>query len=505
LMTTPIEALYDHAIVRTGGTAFIHEDVVCSYYDLVIASEQLARALLSRGVQPGDRIVLHMSNRPEMVFALYACFRIGAIACPMNLRYKAPELREMFQRLRPALYLGDEPLYSTIESIEPEILALEKRFVIGSGQAYKGARPWSALHAGVVLKPLPPLPDEDAPAILLTTSGTTGQPKFVTHTPASLTASTESFAYSHFDGEHIVLNSAPLVHGSGLFTFLACVNSGVAVVLVERFDPDIVLAQIEAHRCTFIGGLPFMFHALLKHQRLRPRKINSLRHCVCVGDVCPIQLQADFEQSFGTPLRSMWGSTEASGPLTYALQPGPTYRIVPGAQVRLVDDSGQTVPQGGVGEFLVRSPEVAAGYWIAPGIIENLAPDGWFHSGDLMQQDENDELWFVGRKKDLIIRGGSNVSPIEVERVLLSHPQVRDAAVFGLPDPVLGQRVAAVVQLQGNGGDATRDKILSTTKMQLADYKVPELLVIVDAVPRNPLGKIDRRALAVSAMSGTAI
>jgi acyl-CoA synthetase (AMP-forming)/AMP-acid ligase II len=173
--------------------------------------------------------------------------------------------------------------------------------------------------------------------------------------------------------------------------------------------------------------------------------------------------------------------------------------------VRLVDDSGQTVPQGGVGEFLVRSPEVAAGYWIAPGIIENLAPDGWFHSGDLMQQDENDELWFVGRKKDLIIRGGSNVSPIEVERVLLSHPQVRDAAVFGLPDPVLGQRVAAVVQLQGNGGDATRDKILSTTKMQLADYKVPELLVIVDAVPRNPLGKIDRRALAVSAMSGTAI
>jgi acyl-CoA synthetase (AMP-forming)/AMP-acid ligase II len=134
-----------------------------------------------------------------------------------------------------------------------------------------------------------------------------------------------------------------------------------------------------------------------------------------------------------------------------------------------------------------------------------LAPDGWFHSGDLMRQDENGELWFVGRKKDLILRGGSQVSPIEVESVLQSHPLVRDAAVFGLPDPVLGQRVAAVLQLQGNFGDATRDKILSTTRMQLADYKVPELLVMVDAVPRNLLGKIDRRALAASATSGTAI
>ncbi len=504
-MTTPIDALYHHAIVRPGGTAFIYEDVVFTYYDLVIGSEQLARALRSRGVQPGDRVVLHMTNRPEMVFALYACFRIGALACPMNLRYKAPELREMFQRLRPSLYLGEESLYFTIAGIEPEILAPEKRFVIGPSQAHRSARPWSAMHGGDVFEPLPPPPDENAPALLLTTSGTTGQPKFVAHTPASLTASTESFAYSHFDGEHIVLNAAPLVHGSGLFTFVACANFGVAVVLVARFDPDIVLDQIERHRCTLFGGLPFMFHALLTQQRLRPRKISSLRHCVCVGDVCPIQLQVDFERSFGTPLRSIWGSTEASGPLTYSSQPGPVYRIVPGAQVRLVDNDGRTVPWGDVGEFLVRGPEVAAGYWVAPGLIESLAPDGWFHSGDLMRQDENDELWFVGRNKDLIIRGGSNVSPIEVERVLLSHPLVRDAAVFGLPDPVLGQRVAAIVQLQRNGGDATRDKILNATRMQLADYKVPESLVIVDAVPRNPLGKIDRQSLAARATSGAAI
>jgi long-chain acyl-CoA synthetase len=505
MMTTPIEALYDYAIIRPGGTAFIHEDEVCTYYDLVTASEELARALLSHGVQHGDRIVLHLSNRREMVFALYACFRIGAIACPMDLRYKTSELRETLHRLRPSLYLGEESLYVDIETIEPDILAPEKRFVIGSRREYKGARPWSTLLAGVVFRRLPPLPDEDTPAIVLTTSGTTGQPKFVTHTPASLMASTEAFAHSHFGEARIVLNSGAMAHGSGLFTFVACVNSGVAVVLVERFDPDIVLDQIEAHGCTSIVGLPFMFQAVLKQQLLRPRKVNSLRHCICIGDVCPISLQADFKQSLGAPLRSVWGSTEASGSLTYALRPGPVYRIVPGVQVRLVDDDGRTVQRGDVGEFLVRGREVATGYWIRPGLIGNLAPDGWFHSGDLMRQDENDELWFVGRKKDLIIRDGSAVSPIEIERVLLSHPLVRDAAVFGLADPVLGQRIAAVVQLQGTASDATDDMILSSAKLQLADYKVPEWLAIVDAVPRDPLGRIDRQTLARGAPLGAAI
>jgi long-chain acyl-CoA synthetase len=504
MMTTPIDALYDRAIISPGGTAFIHRDVVHTYYDLVIASERLARGLLSRGVHPGDRIVLHMSNRPEMVFAFYACLRIGAIACPMNLRYEAAEIREMFQRLRPSIYLGEESLYSAVEGIEPQVLAPAKRFVIGSSQTCKGAMPWSALQAGSVFGRLPTPPShENAPALLLMTSGTTGRPKFVAHTPASLAAIAELSTCSLLDEGHILISAAPLVHGSGLFTLLGCINFGVTVVLVERFDPDVVLDQIEMHGCAGTGGLPFMYHALLKHQRLRPREISSLRYCFCVGDVCPVQLHADFEQTFGKPLRSVWGSTEAAGPLTYTLGPEPVYRIGSGAQVRLADEDGRTVPRGEVGEFLVRGPEIAAGYWIGPGRVENLAPDGWFHSGDLMRQDEGDELWFVGRKKDQIISGGSVVSPVDVERVLLSHPLVRDAAVFGLPDPVLGQRVAAVVALQGNADDATRDKILDAARKQLAYYKVPEVLVVVDAVPRNALGKIDRRALAASANSGT--
>ena len=496
---TPLNALFHQATLHPDGTAFIYNDAVWTYHDLLTDSEQLSRALLARGVRPGDRVVLHMTNRPEMAIALYACFRIGAIACPTNLRFKTAELREILQRLQPALYLGEEQFYSHIEPIEPEILAAEKRFVTGSGAAARSATPWSALfvdNGGA--EPLPPEPSKDAPAVLLTTSGTTGRPKFVTHTPATLSAIMDSFAHLELDAAQTTLNACPMVHGSGLFLFLAAVNCDAVMVMVERFDPDVVLDRIELHGCTWMLGLPFMYDALLEHQRKRPRNVSSLRHCRCVGDICPVQLHMEFEAAFDAPLRNIWAATEVVGAVTEGLRPGPVSRIAPGAQIRVVDEEGRDAPRGEVGEFLVRGPYVTVGYWIGPDRIDDATRDGWYHSGDLMRRGEGDELWFVGRKKDIIIRGGSNISPLEVERVLLSHPLVLDAAVFGVPDPVLGQRVAAVVQLSSGAGDSVLGDILRDTKQQLADYKAPERLLAVDRVPRNALGKVDRRAAAMS-------
>jgi long-chain acyl-CoA synthetase len=491
---TPLNGLFHQATTQPDGIAFIYDDVAWTYHDLLTGAERVSRAFLAHGVGPGDRVVLHMPNRPEMAIALYACFSIGAIACPTNLRFKTAELREVFQRLQPALYLGEEQLYSYVETIEPEILAKEKRFVTGPGGAYRGAMPWWALLIGSAVGPLPLGPDKDAPAVLLTTSGTTGAPKFVTHTPATLSAITEAMAPADVNAAQIVLNACPMVHGTGLFTFLLSVSCGVPMVMVERFDPDAVLDRIELHGCTSILGLPFMYDALLQRQRKQPRKVSSLRHCRSGGDVCPIQLQVDFEAAFGTPLLNGWGATEVVGVLGAGLQPGPVTRIAPGAQIRLVDDEGRDVPRGEVGEFLVRGPYVTVGYWVAPDRIDDATRDGWYHSGDLMRQGKGDELWFVGRKKDLIIRGGSNISPVEVERALLSHPLVREAVVFGIPDPVLGQRVAAVVQLSRGAGNGALGAILNDTRRQLADYKTPERLWAVDAVPRGPLGKVDRRA-----------
>jgi long-chain acyl-CoA synthetase len=220
--------------------------------------------------------------------------------------------------------------------------------------------------------------------------------------------------------------------------------------------------------------------------------------------VCPIQLQVEFEAAFGAPLRNIWAATEVVGALTEGLRPGPVSRIAPGAQIRLVDDEGRDVPRGEVGEFLVRGPNVTVGYWAGPDRIDDATCDGWYRSGDLMRRGDGDELWFVGRKKDIIIRGGSNISPLEVERVLLSHPLVRDAAVFGVPDPVLGQRVAAIVQLSGGVSDGALGDILRDTRQKLADYKAPERLLAVDAVPRNSLGKVDRSAAAMAMLESAA-
>jgi acyl-CoA synthetase (AMP-forming)/AMP-acid ligase II len=264
-----------------------------------------------------------------------------------------------------------------------------------------------------------------------------------------------------------------------------------------------VLDAIERHGCSWQIGLPFMFAAMLEGQRLRRRNVETMRFYISAGDVCPPQLQREFDVEFGVPLRSTWGATEAIGSLTYGLQPGPVSRIAAGAQVRLVDDAGATVSRGEVGELLLRGPNVSVGYWGGPVVIEGTPKDGWYQTGDLMRQDERANLWFMGRKKDIIIRGGSNISPVEVEAVLAGHPAVRDAAVVGVPDDTLGQRVVGFVQLEHGAPSEIVNDILDAARTQLADYKMPERLQVISSIPRNAIGKIDRKALlALTADAG---
>jgi acyl-CoA synthetase (AMP-forming)/AMP-acid ligase II len=451
--------------------------------------------LIEHGVRKGDRVALHMANLPELAVAYHACFRVGAIAAPLNIRFKTAELRPLLQRLRPVLYIGQAALYSQVASIDSSILASNRRFIVDGSAKGTWVQPWTRLFAENNGDPIRVVPDVDAPVVLLTTSGTTGQPKFVIHTLATLSKTAESIEHWDLDSHQITSLFCPMVHASGLFTMLACIRFGVPFVLHERFDPDAILDAIERHHCTWVIGLPFMFAGLLHHQRARARNVDSLRTCLVGGDVCPPQLQDQFPYFFRIPLRSLWAATEACGSLTYGLQPGPVSRIVKGVQVRLVDDNRVVVARGEVGELVVRGPHVTIGYWAGAGQIKDPPKEGWFHTGDLMRQDEKGDLWFVARKKHLIIRGGSNISPVEIERVLMAHPAVRDAAVVGLPDPDLGQRVAGFVQLADSAQSGDLNEILAFATERLADYKVPETLEIVDKIPRNALGKIDRQLL----------
>jgi acyl-CoA synthetase (AMP-forming)/AMP-acid ligase II len=287
---------------------------------------------------------------------------------------------------------------------------------------------------------------------------------------------------------------------SGLITLLAFIQFGAPFVLIESFDADPVLDAIERHRCTWCLGFPAQYAAMLACQLARPRDLSSLRLCVTGADVCPIDLQERVTSVFGAPLYNVWGATEAVGNLTFGLQPGPVVRIVKGARIRLIDENGADVADGEVGELLIRGANVFDGYWNEARATEESLRAGWYHTGDMMRRGEGDELWFVSRKKDIIIRGGTNISPVEVEQALVaSHPAVREAAVVGVPDAALGQRVFGFIMLADGTKDTVVSEILDNVATRLASYKVPQRLEILDELPRNALSKVDRNALQVMA------
>src|SRR5258706_6054147 len=500
---TPATALMHQVQTRPSSAAFVFHEEVWTYERLAVQAQRLARGLAVRGIGPGDPVVLHMMNRPEMIVAYYACFQLGAIAAPLRIAFKFAELAPILQRLKPALYIGEMSLYDNVARVDASILAPGKRFVVNGTFEDHDVQPWEALFDVAGNENLSISPASYKPAVLIITSGTTGQPNFVVHTPATLSETTDLIVRNWgLSDDDVLIEPLPMAHMSGIIILLACIRFGVPFVLVEGFDAATVLDTIERHRCTWCLGFPAQYAALLECQLARPRDLASLRICLTGADVCPIDLQERVTSTFGAPLYNVWGATEAVGSLTFGLHPGPVARIVKGAQVRLIDENGADVADGEAGELLIRGANVFDGYWNDPKATDQSLRAGWYHTGDLMRRGEKDELWFVSRKKDIIIRGGTNISPVEVEQALVaSHPAVEEAAVVGIPDSVLGQRVFGFVKLAKRTTDTIASEILRNVATRLASYKVPERLEVLDELPRNALSKVDRNMLRTMAVT----
>jgi long-chain acyl-CoA synthetase len=492
---TPIRALIHQARSRPESAAFIFHEDVWTYRRLADEAECVARGLVARGAKAGDRVALHMMNRPEILVAYYACLRLGAIAAPLRTAFKFAELAPILRRLKPALYIGESDLYRHVAPIDAGILGAEKRIIVDVVDRKDDVQFWGVLkQAAHVSLPTPP-PHE--PAVLVNTSGTTGQPKFVAHTPETLAATTDLLCRDlGLAMDDVMIAPIPMAHIGGLIFSLTFIQRGVAFMVMESFGADEVLDNIERHRCTWALGFPYQYATLIESQQARPRDLSSLRVCLTGADVCPIDLQKRVTSTLGAPLYNFWGASEVVGSLTFGLQNGPVARIVEGAQIRLIDETGADVPRGKIGELLIRGPNVFAGYWNDPAATEQSLKAGWYYTGDLMRRGEGNDLWFVSRKKDIIIRGGTNISPIEVEDALVaSHPAVEEAAVVGKPDEVLGQRVFGFVKLASGANETIVAEILQNVAKRLASYKVPEDLQVVDALPRNALSKVDRKML----------
>src|ERR1700742_756310 len=493
---TPIEVLMQRVQDRPKDAVFIFHDKTWTYEMIAAKAERLAHGMAARGVKRGDRILLHMMNRPEFIAAYYACFRLGAIAAPLRTAFTFTELEPILQRLSPALYIGDADLYGNVAPANASLLPHGRRFIVGGAQQYRDAMPWEELLDGPV-SDLPFVPAAHEPAVLVTTSGTSGTPKFVVHTASTLTA-TVKMATRNLEilSDDVIVLPLALAHMSGLLNLLCNMQLGARFVLLERFDADAVLDAIERYGCTRCGGFPASYAALLDCQRRKPRNLQSLRLCTTGGDACPIDLQQQVTSAFGVRLYNVWASTEAAGNMTFGLRPGPVMRVGDGTRIRLVDDNGNDVADGEIGELLLRAANIFDGYWNDPKATAESLDAGWYRTGDLMRRGENDELLFVARKKDIIIRGGTNISPMEVEQAIAdSHPAVAEAAVIGTPDGALGQRVLGFISLAKGANAAVVSEILEKLSDRLAAYKIPERLIVLSALPRNALSKIDRKAL----------
>jgi long-chain acyl-CoA synthetase len=401
--SSPLQALYRNAEEFPDQVALIAGAASWNYRRLAASVDRLARAMTARGVRAGDRVVLHMPNYAEMVIACFACFRTGALPAPLNTRYRGAEIEMMLERLKPALYIGEAALYARIAALGPDVLPFSARFVVGEVVESAGTQSWDALFRSNRGTPLPDFPSQSAPAVLLTTWGTTGLPKFVTHTHATLAAIVDASVRLGFENhpDPVLIACSPLVHASGFLTVMYGIRFAAPVVLVERFEPDVVLDAIEIHRCTWIAGMPYMYMELLSSQTSRARNTSSLRFCLTGGEVCPLDLQYEFPRAFGVPLLSFWASTECVACMLPGAQPGAVCRAAPGSQIQLIDDFGNPVPRGEAGELCVRGPNLTVGYWSAPGVIQDPTIEGWYRTGDLMRQGDGDDFWFVGRKRDL--------------------------------------------------------------------------------------------------------
>ncbi len=467
-------------------TALICRDESISYEDLDRAVRGLARWFLRHGLRPGDRVAIHSANSVDAVKLLLACFHAGLIAVPVNLRLKTAEMAYILAHSAPAMCFS-----------QPELAPV-------AAAAAAECPPGIALHIR-----LPEVTDVDAAgelpefdgdrvALILYTSGTTARPKGVLHSHASLLGSARTVWPTGVGENTILMVTVPLMHASGLScSTLPALLTGATTVLTPVFDACEVLDAIERHRCTWGLGLPAMMQFLTVEQERHPRNVSSLRDWVAGGDAVPVNLQERFQRYFSVPLREGYAMSESviiACNRADAPRPGSLGRPCEGVEVRVVDFSENLLPHGQIGELEVRSPGNFVGYWHDEPATAAAMRDGWIRTGDLAWRDLDGYLWFSGRRKEVIIRGGSNISPQEVEEALYQHPAVMEVGVIGMPDPIYSEQVVACVSLR-EGHTVHPEELIDFARARLADYKLPSRIVFLPALPKGITGKVQRRAL----------
>ena len=482
--------------------AIIFKGQSVTYRQLDETTRQFSATLTSLGVGYGDRIALFMGNRPELIELYLACFFIGAVALPLNSRFQTDEVIYACQKSTPRLMIMDADRLPRIKELRKRLGFLEHLYVL-DGNAQDDVGSWSQ-----VLKPAIPLenfqlPDDpDHPALIIFTSGSTSRPKGVTHTHKSILATVKSREETQrLEEEDIILVGTLICHGAGsMGAAFPSIYTGGTILLLEIFDPEAWLESVKKYRPTRAMLLPAQLLDAVEHEKAQSVDFSSLKEVMVGGGMVSHDLYVQFRKAAGFELMEGYGLTECEGnclPRYYELvKPGSVGKPRVGVEIRLADQAGNEVETGTIGEIWIKSDSVMAGYWEDPENTEKTYADGWLKTGDLALRDEDGYLYFTGRIKELIIKGGSNVSPGEVEEVLDDHPDIVISGVVGTADAHYGELIHAFVEMKaGLQTPATVEQLTRYASEKLAAYKVPDRWTILEKLPRNKVGKIDRASL----------
>ncbi|MET0628602.1 MAG: AMP-binding protein [Acidimicrobiia bacterium] len=467
-----------------------------TWAELDVASARLAANYLGLGLVAGDRVASLMPNREILLLHYVACFRAGLVITPLNYRYAEPEIDHALEVSGAALLVAHAERADDLARC-----ALVPRLRLGVVEA-EGNGGDTSLEAMLASSPTPvDLTPAEAhePAAIFFTSGSTGPAKGVTHSLDTLGWMTATAARGfELTSDDRFLPASSMSHIGAFLWTLASLSVGAQAVIARTFDAGGVLPLLREHRPTVLAMIPAALVALVRDHDVTAEDFASLRLCRSGADKVPDELEREFVAVTGFPIDEGYGMTEVGlatlNPPSGEIRAGSIGRPVAGVVISVRDDDGDEVAAGTVGRVWINTPGTTIGYWENPEATAEVIRDEWLDSGDLAHADDDGYLWFFGRKKQIIVHDGSNISPVEVESALDDHPAVALSAVVGIHDVVHGENVRAYVTLQAGATRPTAHELIEFARAHVG-YKAPEEIVFLDAMPLNPTGKIDRVAL----------
>lgn len=510
-MSNRADALIRQAAEQPDKVALIFERRSWTYAALLRDVRSRAAGMAASGLRRGHKIGLMLETAPEFILLEYAAFLLGVVVVPMNMHYRSNEIEHVLVTCEVE-YLVIEAGFADrlAEGLAARCLSLAGVFVQGAPAVPPGVsfRDAAVLLGDPAACPAPVEMAEDDLALMLYTSATTGKAKGVMLSLGNLSGNYDRTPeWLGLQRDEVTLCALPLYN---TFALNQCINAliflGATMVLLRRFDALACMAAIQRHRCTFFPAVPTMLQKLFNHPDAATHDLTSLRRIVTGGAPVPAAILARVHAFAGNRITVItgYGLTEATalnsihevrlGADGGMHRPKSVGRALPGIQIAICDEAGREVPFGTVGEICVKGPCVMMGYYKLPEMTAEAIRDGWLRTGDLGQMEPDGHFAVVDRKKDLIIRGGQNIYPADIEEALYSHPAVAEAAVIAMPDDVMGEVPVAFVALKPDAM-TTPEALLAHSRGLLASYKVPVTLRILDELPKGPTGKILRRAL----------